>query len=89
LIDVKTIFDSLETRCPRLGGDVPFDYCRKVADGLPCGRSLICWEPRFPVGEYMESVLTGEEWRKAFENPPTNRLDTILKIADRVRKGSE
>ena len=84
MIDVKTIFDTLETRCPRLGGTVPFDYCRKVADGLPCSKSIICWECIFPVGEYMERALTEEEWQAVFDQPSKNRLDTILEIVERV-----
>lgn len=82
--DVKTVFDTLVTRCPRLGGAVPFDYCRKVGDGLPCAKSLICWETMFPVGQYMRSVLNEDEWQAAFHRPPKNRLDVILKLAQQA-----
>lgn len=82
--DVSTVFDQLDTRCPRLGGTVPFDYCRKAADGLPCSRSLICWEAAFPVGRYMSMVLSEEEWRTTFEQPPQLRLDKILEAASKV-----
>jgi hypothetical protein len=81
MIDVPTIFDTLTTRCPSLGGPVPFDYCRKLAQGLPCRRALVCWELLFPVAEYMVRVLTEEEWHRAFDSPPTPRLDVILKAA--------
>lgn len=81
--DVKTVFDSLEYRCPQLGGQVPFDYCRKVNDGLPCARSLICWEAAFPVGEYMKRVLSEEEWRLVFETPGKTRLEKVLLAADK------
>ncbi|MFH1135699.1 MAG: hypothetical protein V1816_06400 [Pseudomonadota bacterium] len=84
MIDVKTVFDGLETRCPRLGGPVPFDYCRKTDGGLPCPRSLVCWETAFPVREYMVRVLSADEWTRVFENPPGARLDSILKAAAAV-----
>lgn len=79
--DVETIFDKLTVRCPQLGGNVDFKYCRKVAEGLPCGRSLICWEASFPVDQYMVRVLNQDEWHKVFEAPSNSRLDKILKAA--------
>jgi len=84
MLDVKTVFDRLETRCPRLGGTAPFDYCRKVANGLPCSKSLLCWEMMFPVREYMAKVLTEEEWRTVFEQPPKPRLEVILEAAEKA-----
>lgn len=87
MLKVDTVFDGLETRCPRLGGEVPFKYCLHVAKGLPCSRALICWELLFPVAEYMKRVLTEEEWRQAFEEPGDTRMETILKVADQARKG--
>ena len=84
MIEVETVFDKLETRCPRLGGDVPFRYCLKAGHDLPCARALVCWENAFPVREYMTHILTGEEWREAFESPPKRRLDTILEAARRA-----
>lgn len=89
MLDVKTVFDTLETRCPKLGGPVTFDYCRKVADGLPCSKSLICWEMIFPVEEYMARVLTQEEWRTVFEQPPKARLDVILEVAAQASERAE
>ncbi|MBU2549779.1 MAG: hypothetical protein KKB20_15300 [Proteobacteria bacterium] len=84
MLDVKTPFDDLESRCPRLGGEVTFDYCRKLAGGLPCGRSLICWELLFPVQLYMARILTEEEWREAFDQPGPGRLERILEAAARA-----
>ncbi|MEW5725981.1 MAG: hypothetical protein AB1896_22930, partial [Thermodesulfobacteriota bacterium] len=81
MIDIETAFDRLEIRCPRLGGTVPFNYCRKVAEGLPCAKSLICWELMFPVAEYMTRILNQEEWIRSFERPSPGRLDQILKAA--------
>lgn len=81
MLDVATVFDQLDMRCPRLGGTITFDYCRKVNKGLPCNRSLICWEAAFPVHEYMIRILDEDEWRKVFETPPTPRLDALLNAA--------
>jgi len=85
VLDVKTVFDELEIRCPRLGGSVTFDYCRKVADGLPCSRSLVCWEMQFPVMEYMKRILTEDEWEAVFNEDTQSRIEKILEIADKYR----
>lgn len=85
MLDVKTVFDELEIRCPRLGGSVTFDYCRKVADGLPCSRSLVCWEMQFPVMEYMKRILTEDEWEAVFNEDTQSRIEKILEIADKYR----
>ena len=86
MLDVKTVFDELDTRCPRLGGTIPFDYCRKVAEGFPCSRSLVCWEMQFPVIEYMRRILTEDEWETVFNQVPQSRMEKILEIADRCRE---
>jgi len=88
VIKVKTVFDELETRCPRLGGEVNFRYCLEAAGGLPCSKALICWEHMFPVAEYMSRILTEEEWNRVFAQPGESRLDTILKIAGQAIKGT-
>ena len=89
MLDVPTAFDSLDTRCPRLGGAVTFLYCRKVAEGLPCPKSILCWEAAFPVMVYMQKILTAEEWREVFEKTPRMRLDTVLEAAGRADRGTE
>ena len=87
--DVETVFDGLETRCPRLGGPVPFGYCKKTNQGLPCSKSLICWETAFPVREYMLRILTRDEMAQVFDSPPQPRLDAILNAALTAEKAHQ
>jgi hypothetical protein len=87
--DVATVFDRLDLRCPRLGGSVTFDYCRKVSEGLPCSRSLLCWAPQFPVMEYMIRVLDSDEWQQVFEQPAKPRLSSVLEAVERAREAAE
>lgn len=81
MLKVETAFDKLETRCPQLGGPVHFGYCIKMDEGLPCSKSLICWELFFPVDRYMSGVLSKQEWEKVFNKQATPRLTKILEIA--------
>ncbi len=78
-------FDALTVRCPQLGGEVSFAYCRTLQDGLPCRRALVCFERRFPVTEYFTLVLKAKTYQRIFSAPAQNRLDTLLKITTEER----
>ena len=72
--------DLLERRCPRLGGDVAFGYCRRCGEGkAPCFKVFDCWWERFDVVAHMSACLTPE----AFDNLSRHR-DPPDKVAGRV-----
>ncbi len=51
--------ERLERRCPRLGGDVAFGYCRVCGEGrTPCFKVFDCWWERFDVVAHMQTCLT-------------------------------
>jgi hypothetical protein len=78
--------DALLTRCPQLGGEVPFRYCRILNQGLPCQRIIVCWEFRIAVSRYLEEHYPAEEIRRAFTAPSKTRLETILEIAENAKR---
>ena len=82
-------FDAQEIRCPKLGHGVAFSYCRREGGKLPCARSLVCWEPRFPAREYFRRILTEEEWGKCFEQPPKPKMVSLLELIERAKRGAD
>ncbi|HET57341.1 MAG TPA: hypothetical protein ENN35_02735 [Deltaproteobacteria bacterium] len=78
-------FDDLLIRCPRLGGEVTFAYCRVEQGDLPCSRIIECW-PSLPVKEWLQEVLTPEEWDRFVNRPPGDRISTIFKAVDSLKK---
>jgi hypothetical protein len=80
-------FDHLSVRCPRLGGEVTFGYCRELTDGLPCPRALVCFEHSFPVMEYFRRVLREETFHRIFVSPDggADRISRLLDEVDRAR----
>jgi len=81
-------FDHLMIRCPTLGGEVPFFYCRKQAEGKACPRLVICWMDRSDVDieAYLKSFFSPEELAAFFRHPPQQgRLDILLLNLERVR----
>ena len=73
---------SLERRCPRLGGDIQFSYCRSCGDaGSVCFKIMDCWWERFDVTSYLQNSLSKEDFEalKTANPPPkiTNLIDLI------------
>ena len=79
-------FDHLVLRCPRLGGEVTFAYCRREQGDLPCQRTLLCWQDLIPVEDHLRAFLSDDEWNSCFNVPPKDKMATILEIADAVKK---
>jgi len=84
-------FDQIQVRCPRLGGEVSFGYCRTISQGLPCRRALICFEFKFPVEQYFRLALKQETFSRCFEEPGEGRyekfLRTVSEAVERVENG--
>ncbi|MBI5500587.1 MAG: hypothetical protein HY907_10110 [Deltaproteobacteria bacterium] len=79
-------FDSLTVRCPQLGHDITFGYCRVLEDGLPCSRALVCFASRFPVEAFFRAILTGETFVRCFERPRPDRVGRLLSEVEAARK---
>lgn len=89
-MDAKAILeriDRLETRCPKLGHQLAFSYCREESGGLPCARALACWQLRFPVELVLRRTLSDTDWNRIFVEPPKSRIDALLDAIDRARCG--
>jgi hypothetical protein len=85
------MYEQLEIRCPKLGGEVTFAYCRREGGDLPCPRTLLCWQPHFPVESYLRSQLTQTEWDQCFNRPPKDKISTLIELieAAKQRRGLE
>lgn len=79
-------FDNLTIRCPQLGGDVPFKYCRTLQNNLPCRRIIICWEFRLEIGKFLNENYHIDEIRKALSSPTKTRIETIVEMIEKAKK---
>ena len=83
---------NVEIRCPRLGHQIHFEYCRTENQGLPCFKTLDCWYHHFLVETYFRENLSVEEWKKAFEAPPKPKMISLVEMIEaaknRKQKGS-
>ena len=83
---IDTMYDDLELRCPKLGGEVTFAYCKQENNGVPCARALVCWQFTFPVEEYLRKILTEEQWDQCFNQPQKDRMTALLEVIEKAKK---
>jgi hypothetical protein len=76
-------------RCPQLGGPVPFKYCRRMNDKLPCKRIIACWGGEIDVPAYLAASFSTEELEAVFEGPSKDRLFRIVDTLNKVREDKE
>lgn len=89
MIETPDIYDHLSIRCPSLGGEVPFSYCRKQGEGKPCSRLPDCWANEIDIIGYLRSFFSQNEIRTIFLQPTLGKMDTFLKNLERVNTMSK
>lgn len=72
-------------RCPALGHDVPFAYCRAPAAPLPCRRILDCWWETFDVEAFVRGHFSEDQIR-AILAPRPDKVATIVELIEQARK---
>jgi len=80
--------DGFERRCPRLGSDVTFGYCRLCGESqIPCFKVFDCWWERFDVVACMKACLSKEDFEALSKN---RRLpDKVASLVDLIRQAQE
>jgi hypothetical protein len=81
--------DDYMIRCPRLGHQIYFSYCRSENRGLPCFKTLDCWFDHFLVEDFLREVLTPEEWEKVFQSPPKPKMLSLLELIEQAKKSQK
>jgi hypothetical protein len=77
--------DTLIIRCPQLGGEIPFRYCRTVNEDLPCRRIIACWEFRIEISQFLNHHYSLDQIQRALSPPSKTRLETILDLVDKAK----
>lgn len=81
--------DSLNVRCPRLGHQINFSYCRVENNGLPCFKTLDCWHHFFDVHTYLKEALTKEEFDKVFIQTGAPKIKSLLDLIEQAKKSQK
>lgn len=81
----ETPYEEEQIRCPKLGHQVSFGYCRTERLDMPCQRAIACWHDHFDVEALFRTGLTPEQFEEAFLKPPTPKLVTLVELIERAR----
>ena len=85
-VDHMEKYDHLELRCPRLGGEVKFSYCRKEGGDLPCPRIITCWYPHFPVEQHLKANMTKDSWDSFVGQMPKDKITSLMELIEAAKK---
>ena len=76
-------------RCPKLGHQITFTYCRSESMGLPCFKILDCWFDQFLVEEYLRKELKPEDWDKVFDRPQKPKVLSLLELIEEAKRSGK
>ena len=78
--------DDKPIRCPRLGDEVNFKYCRIMNDRLPCRLIVGCWQTQMDIDTFLRDHYSPEELHQVFA-PPKPKMDTLVELIEKAKKG--
>ena len=84
--DTHPTYEEKDIRCPKLGGMVTFEYCRREQQGLPCTRAINCWSVHFDVEALFRESLSEEDFNRCFRKPPPTKVTTLIELIEKARK---
>jgi len=72
-------------RCPRIGGEVNFLFCRTENNMLPCRWIVGCWKERMDIQTFIEDNFTEEELEQIFI-PPKSKIESLVTLVEKAKK---
>ena len=83
---MKTEYDHKLTRCPKLGDEMTFAYCRQEAGDLPCARIIQCWFMFFDAAAWLQENLTPEKWERFTCAQPKDKVTHLIEIIEKAKR---
>jgi hypothetical protein len=81
--------DQRRRRCPRLGHEIAFGYCRRTDAQSPCTKLLDCWFEMFDVAEWARQNLSPGEMEKLTAAPKPKMLSLVELIQQAQKRTAE
>jgi len=80
--------DNFQIRCPRLGHQISFSYCRTENQGLPCFKTLDCWFQLFEVETFLKAELPPEIFGKIFTREVKPKILSLVDLIEKAKKAN-
>jgi len=81
--------DEFTIRCPRLGHQINYSYCRSENNGLPCFKTLDCWHLHFDVHTCLRDQLTQADFKKVFQSKTTPKIFSLLDLIEQAKQSKK
>ena len=84
---METNVDNQERRCPRLGGNVHFGYCRSCGEGhSACPKVFDCWWEYFDVVAFFRACSEEENpGLLRSPDPPKPKVASLMELVHGAR----
>ena len=83
--DIESLDKEIHWHCPKLGGEVPFRYCRTLTEGMPCARIIVCWEPFLDVRTFIETHYDLGKLQALWSEPPKDKIVSLLDLIQKAK----
>jgi hypothetical protein len=83
-----TQHDALSRRCPMLGNEVPFSYCRQPGQEIPCRKIFDCWWETFDIKAFIASTYS-EDVQTAILQPPKPKVLSLIEIIEQASRRNQ
>ncbi len=78
--------ENYQIRCPRLGHQIAFVYCRQEDRGQPCFKILDCWHAHFDVAAYLKAELDPEQWEALGRRPVKPKVLSLVELIEQAKE---
>ncbi len=77
--------DQKRIRCPILGHQVEFKYCRISNGLLPCRRIAGCWRNQLDITGFLAENYSGKQLQRIF-SMQKHKIQRLVNLIERSRK---
>ena len=78
-------YDDETIRCPRVGGEVNFKFCRFENNMLPCRWIIGCWQNYMDVKRFLSDNYSNEDLAQIFA-PPKSKVESLVNLVEKAKK---
>jgi len=80
--------DFRRARCPMLGHDIDFSYCRQPGSEIPCRKIFDCWWEIFDIEGFIRTNFTPEQIEQIL-SPRKDKACTIVELIEKARSADK
>ena len=77
--------DDKQMRCPRVGGEVNFRFCRFENNMLPCRFITGCWQGQVDIEAFLDEHFSDAELSRIL-SPPKPKMESLVDLMEKGKR---